>query len=242
MTKRSLCITTGIVLFLCVPHSLHSQYDDTLRVDEKWNYSVEGPPFFSIEHFLPKLFRHEAELKRYIRDPRFLQLRRAYGDTMAIDAVFERATMLADGNMRTALWLSAFATMDHFRVGVELPLLGVLSIPLTTESREQFRIRYLHLPRRVLPDSIGEKENDRDKLQHFFGSAYLTYVADSKALANDFGDFVEQEEPKIIVGGENDDRDKFANHLGQQFGMELLDGDDVLPSDVLRRDGAVSPR
>ncbi len=223
----------GIVIFFCVPLSLFSQPYDSLRVAETWNYSVEDSSFFSLDHFLPRLFRHEAELKRYIRDPRFLRLRRTYGDTMAVDAIFEHAMSLADGEINAALWLCAFATMDHFRVGVEIPILGVLSIPLTTESREQFRIRLSHLPRRVLPDSLGRKTNDRDKLQHFFGSAYLTYTSNSKSLANDFGNFVEWGEPQFIVGGENDDRDKFANHLGQKFGMMLLDGDEVLPSDVL---------
>jgi hypothetical protein len=230
---RAGCAAVGIVFFFCMPHSLLSQPRDSLRIANEWNYSVECPSFFSVEHFLPKLFRREAELKRYIRDPRFLVLRLADGDTMAVDAIFDRAMEIANGGIGTALWLCAFATMDHFRIGAEIPFLGVLPIPLTTESHENFRIRLSHLPRRVLPDSVGRKANDRDKLQHFFGSAYLTYTSNSKSLANDVGNFVEWGEPKFIVGGTNDNRDKFANRLGQQFGMMLLDGGDVLPSDVL---------
>ncbi len=230
---RAGCASVGIFFFFCMPHIMFSQSPDSLRIAVEWNYPVAGPSFFSFEHFLPKLFRHEAELKSYIRDPRFLSLRLADGDTMAVDAIFDRAVEIADGDIGTALWLCTFATMDHFRIGVEIPLLGALPVPLTTESREHFRVRFSHLPRRVLPDSVGRRADDRDKLQHFFGSAYLTYTSNSEFFANGFGNFVEWGEPKFIVGGTNDSRDKFANRLGQQFGMMLIDSYNALPSDVL---------
>lgn len=230
-------IVAGVMLSFCIPLPSFSKLPDSHDIAKEWNYSIECPSFFSVEHFLPKLFRREAELKRYIRDPRFLALRLEYGDTIAVDAIFERAMELTDGDIGTTLWICAFATMDHFRVGLKIPIVGVLPIPLTTESREHFNIRFSHLPHHVLPDSIGRKADDRDKLQHFFGSAYLTYTADSKAVANDFGSFVEWGEPKFIVGGTNDERDKFANRLGQKFGMMLFEGDDVLPSDVLWYNG-----
>ena len=200
------------------------------------DYATDDSSLFSFRYFLPAVFRDESTLKRYIRDPRFQQLRRECSDTLAIDAIFAHAFEIADGTMSHTLLVAALATFDHFKIGIKIPLLGAVYLPLTiVESRKEFVDRYAHLPRHVLPDSIGRRKKDRDKLQHFFGSAYLTYIFNSKTVANFFGDFVEWGEPLFIVGGDYDDRDKYANHLGQEFGMRLLDGEEVMPSDILWR-------
>ena len=213
-------------------HPLQSKSEelDTLC---SWNYSDEDSSFINFDYVLPALMRDEIALKHYIRDPRFLELRRQCNDTMAVDAIFGRALEIADGSMSDALLIATLATFDHFRLGIRIPLIGTLYLPLTTESALAYNQRYIHLPRRVLPDSVGRRRSDRDKLQHFFGSAFMTYVFDSRSVARAFGDFVEWGEPLFIVGGDFDDRDKFANRLGQEFGMRLLDGEDVWPSDVL---------
>ncbi|HTY10154.1 MAG TPA: hypothetical protein VMF88_03680 [Bacteroidota bacterium] len=212
-------------------NSFRQNSADSLCIPE---YSTEDSSLISFQYFLPPVLRDEGTLKRYIRDPRFQQLRRSCSDTLAVDAIFARAFEIADGTMSHALLVATLATFDHFRLGLKIPLVGPLYLPLTVvESRKEFSDRYMHLPRRVLPDSAGRLRRDRDKLQHFFGSAYLTYVFNSRTIANFFGDFVEWGEPLFVVGGDYDDRDKYANHLGQEFGMRLLDGEEVMPSDVL---------
>ena len=199
------------------------------------DYTPEDSSWIGFIDFLPPLFRDRNALERYLRDPRFQALRRNCGDTLAVDMIFARAFEIADGSMGHALLIATLATFDHFRLGVIFPIIGVISFPLTLESHKEFSERYAHLPRRILPDSLGRYRRDRDKLQHFFGSAYLTYVFNSKSVANSFGDFVEWGEPRFIVGGDYDERDKYANRLGQEFGMRLLDGEEVLPSDILWR-------
>jgi hypothetical protein len=198
-----------------------------------WNYSVGDSFFIDFPYFLPAVFRDETALKRYIRDPRFLQLRRIADDTVAVDVIFLRAMDIADESIGHALLIATLATFDHFRLGIRIPILGTMYLPLTLESESSYRIRYSHLPRRVLPDSLGGRKNDKDKMQHFFGSAYLTYVFNSEAVSRALGDFIEWGEPRFIVGGDFDERDKYANRLGQEFGMRLLEGEDVVPSDVL---------
>lgn len=198
-----------------------------------WNYSVDDSSLIDFSYFLPEVFRHESALKRYIRDPRFLQLRRIAGDTIAVNMIFMRALEIADEDISLALLIAALATFDHFRLGIHTTIFGTIYLPLTLESDIAYRARYAHLPRRILPDSLGGRKNDKDKMQHFFGSAYLTYVFNSKVAARSFGDLIEWGEPLFIAGGDFDDRDKFANRLGQEFGMRLLDEEDVLPSDVL---------
>ena len=212
------------------PPQNKSEEVDTLCA---WNYSDDDSSFIDLGYVLPPLMRDEIALKHYIRDPRFVQLRRQCNDTMAVDAIFGRALEIADGATSQALLIATLATFDHFRLGIRIPVIGTLYLPLTAESEASYKERYIHLPRRVLPDSIGRRRSDRDKLQHFFGSAFLTYVFASRSVARAFGDFVEWGEPLFIVGGDFDERDKFSNRLGQEFGMRLLDGEDVWPSDVL---------
>ena len=193
----------------------------------------EDSAWLTLTYFLPAILRDKGALEDYIRDPRFQALRHECGDTLAVDVIFERAVQIADGSFGQALLVATLATFDHFRLGVILPLLGTISFPLTFESRTGYNQRYSHLPRRILPDSIGRSRRDRDKLQHFFGSAYLTYVFNSKSVAQSLGNFIEWGEPRFVVGGDYDERDKYANRLGQEFGMRLLNGDEVIPSDVL---------
>jgi hypothetical protein len=221
-------------LFILHPSSLIlSQEKDSLWLNSQWYYSTEDSSIIDWNILLPPFLRDELQLKRIIRDERFLQLRTLYSDTLAIDAIFDRAMIIAGGEKSHALFIATMAVMDHFRLGIRIPLLGVLSLPLTTESKEKFNQRSKNLPRRVLGDKKLKRIRDEDKLQHFFGSAYLTYVTGSKFLANAAGNFVEWGEERFIIGGAWDERDRAANRLGQEFGIRLLSGEDVLPSDVL---------
>jgi hypothetical protein len=197
------------------------------------DFTIEDSSWIDFTQVLPPLFRDRIALEKYIRDPRFEALRHDCGDTIAVDLIFARAYEIADGSMGHTLLIATLATFDHFRLGVIFPLIGVISFPLGLESSGEYKARYAHLPRRILPDSLGRYGRDKDKLQHFFGSAYLTYTLDSKSIAQSIGDFIEWGEPRFIVGGDDDERDKYANRLGREFGMRLLDGKKVLPSDIL---------
>ena len=205
---------------------------DTLTL---WDYSITDSSLVELNCFLPVFLRNDGALKGYIRDPRFQRLRRDCGDTLAVDAIFARAFEIADGSMGHALLIATLATFDHSRLGVIFPIIGAVYVPLTIESHGDYAARYANLPRRVLPDSAGRRGRDRDKLQHFFGSAYLTFLFNSKSVARALGNFIEWGEPLFIVGGDFDERDKYANRLGQEFGIRLLDGEEVMPSDILWR-------
>jgi hypothetical protein len=221
-----------IPLFLFF-HTVLSQTRDPIP-EQVWNFSAgDSSCFIDPDYFLPEISRDEIALKRYIRDPRFADFQREYGDTLAIDAIFEKAMFLTDDDIGDALLAAMFAAMDHFRLGLEIPLLGVLNLPLTFENDSTFKFRRHQLPAKVLDDSIAAHIDDRDKLQHFFGSAYLAYTGGTPTFAKAIGDFIEWGEPRFVVGGDDDIRDKYANFLGREFGMRLLDGEQVLPSDIL---------
>jgi hypothetical protein len=183
--------------------------------------------------FPPALIAHGNELKEFVRSDAFAHIRAVLGDARAVDAVFVKAMQLTDNNTGIALLMSAVATFDHDIVGVKVPALSIV-FPLTSESTEEFVARRDRLPAHFYGDSPPGASGDRDKLQHFFGSAFLTFTLESPSAAGRFGDFVERGEDAIIVGGVLDERDIRANRQGQLFGVALLDDNRRYPSEFLR--------
>ncbi len=203
------------------------------------DYEPSGQPSFSPLRFvrnllLPRLVTDEMQLKRYIRDKRFIDVRRFYGDLVAVDAIYQKALQLTDYNIHDALLITLFATMDHQRVGLRIPVLGTVFLPLTAESDSLFQSRWTSLPSRLFSGEGRSEGNDRDKLQHFFGSALITYVLRSSESAALVGSFVEWGEEAFIVGGQSDRWDRYANQRGRLFGMALEDTPTGLPSEFLR--------
>jgi len=191
---------------------------------------------------IPKLFADGWSLKEFIRSKEFASFRHRYGDVYAVDAIFERAVRLSWNNLFEALLISFFATMDHRRFGVNVPLLGpVLWFPLSSEHPEEFWARVVRLPTKIYPDTPDHPAGDRDKLQHFFGSALIAYSFESRETSARFGYFVEWGEDRFIVNGVVDGRDDRANWQGQEFGLRLLEDELARPSMFLRFILAVHP-
>ncbi|HEX9006587.1 MAG TPA: hypothetical protein VF889_04800, partial [Bacteroidota bacterium] len=158
--------------------------------------------------------------------------RRAVGDRGAVDVLFRRALERSWNNTGEACLICLLAVLDHRTLGIRFPLLGpLLWIPLTGEFEDAYRARVHALPSRLYADT--PPEGDRDKLQHFFGSALLTILCESASSSDAFGLFVEEEEEAFIVGGTNDPRDVRANRQGQRFALALMDSLGTLPSPFL---------
>ncbi len=187
--------------------------------------SVLAPLFF------PKVIQDLYQLREYIREGEFAADRGKHGDRSAVDVLYDRAVRLSWNNRYEALFILMLATMDHERFGVRIPLLGPLIwVPLTSEWEDEFTARVRALPKKLFPDSPPGPAGDRDKLQHFFGSAFLTYLLDSRAAADRVGTFVEWGEDLFIVGGVYDTRDIEANRRGQYFGLMLYSEPGLRPS------------
>lgn len=192
---------------------------------------------------VPKVVADGALLKQYVRSQEFAGLRRRKGDLAAVDAIFAKARVLSWDNIYEALLISLAATMDHRRVGVRVPIFGpLLWFPLTSEFEAEFQARIAALPGRIYHDSPTQGSADRDKLQHFFGSAFVYYVWESEAVAERVGDFVEWGEDRFIVDGVLDERDTRANRQGRNFGRALLEGGIVRPSVFLQEATPGLPR
>jgi hypothetical protein len=202
-----------------------------------WDFDKQESQGFSIGKFLadtftPKLILDTRTIRAYIRDPRFEELTLRCGDLRAVDGIYLRALKIAEFNVGRALFLSLMGTLEHETIEFKIPVLGVLPVPLTFEADSLFAARKANLPSHIYPDT--PPEGDKDKLQHFFASAYLAYATESPELAKESGDLVEWGEAKFIVGGADDPRDKRSNKHGDAFGRDLAVVKTLLPSDYLR--------
>jgi hypothetical protein len=193
----------------------------------------DSSPFSCLITYLPPFFlQNGLELKTFIRSKTFHRIRDKFGDIRAVDAVYVRAMKLTNNNTAVALLLVAVATIDHRMVGIKIPVFN-LYFPLSNESLEEFAQRVNNLPAQLYSDTPRSRLGDKDKLQHFFGSAFLTFICESSQSADRVGEFVEIEEEKYIIGGVNDERDIRANRQGQKFGLALLEDNHRLPSEFL---------
>lgn len=230
-----------LILFLLV---IFLPYARAQCIDKKnpnglsWDFDEGKSEGFSIgsvfsEIFIPQIIIDTKHIRQYILDERFQVLRNQYGDMRTIDAIYLKSLKIADYNIARALFLSFLAVLEHHTVDFKMPIFSPLKVPLTFEKDSVFFARMKHLPTHVYSDSPTDQGGDRDKLQHFFGSAYLSYTSEAPQFAKAIGNFIEWVEPIFIVGGTDDPRDKYANKQGESFGRDLLVVTTLLPSDYL---------
>jgi len=163
----------------------------------------------------------------------FDSLRVRCGDIAAVDALYLMALECTDNDIGRALFLCMTAVFEHRTVDLKMPVVHSIPLPLTFESKSVFLERKQHIPKKIYKDTPPTIDGDRDKLQHFFSAAYLTYRIDAPAAAGAIGGAVEWAEPILVVGGEDDPRDRRANDQGILFGRDLKTSPELLPSDYL---------
>lgn len=234
MNCSVLAFLSMVIFLFSTSHSQSSRHRPPPLSDD-----LEVPGFhplaFLTVYFPSELIGTGIELKSYVRSKRFRALRGRFGDLRAVDALYIRALRLTHGNIGMALLYCTVATMDHHVVGIKNPLFSIF-IPLTGESLEEFTERLNNLPSHFYTDAPNQDAGARDKLQHFFGSAFIANVFESRAIAERLGAFVEWGEDAFIFDGAYDERDLRANRQGREFGLALLAATDlrsVLPSHFL---------
>lgn len=226
MRKRMTIALSGLLLLSGI---LFSQTTNTLELMQDFEIPAFSPVEFLISYFPSELVDNGIELKSYIRSKRFREIRKQFGDVRAADAAYLQALRLTGGNTGLALLYCTLATLDHRVVGIKIPLLNMF-LPLTNESAEEFARRINNLPSRLYADSPDGGGGDRDKLQHFFGSAFIANVLESRRPADRIGNFIEWGEDAFIIGGVLDERDMRANRQGSEFGLALLAADASKPA------------
>jgi len=187
-----------------------------------------------VDALTPGIFRDVRKLRNYIRSGEYAGKIAVHGDLYAMDDIYQKALDIEEGCIQDALFVSALAVVDHKKLELHFPLNITIPVPLTLESDTLFNARLRNLPAHIYPDSPRDWFGDKDKPQHFFGSAYLTYLLRSREIADFIGKAIEQGESIGGLEGAGDPRDVRSNRHGQDFGMALLRNPTMKPSDIIR--------
>ncbi|MFZ1517858.1 MAG: hypothetical protein WAU11_03740 [Ignavibacteriaceae bacterium] len=180
---------------------------------------------------LSKLVNH---LSDYIASEEYSKLKYSIGDLSASDSIFVEATKFSDGNIGDALLGLMLATVPYREVPIQLPILNtIVYYPLVSADGQIFLAKNDNLPRYLFFDSPQNKYGDKDKLAHFFGSAFLSYESNIFDLGKLIGYFVEAFEESFKVQSSVDVRDLDVNQYGRMFGEILKEDKTVLPSQII---------
>lgn len=179
---------------------------------------------------LSKVVNHISE---YIALDKSLELKNIIGDVAFTDSIFIEAMIYTNGNISDALLGLMLATVPYREVPVQVPLISSsINYPLTSADQETFLEKNENLPRYIFFDTPHNDYGDKDKLAHFFGSAFLSYESNIFDIGKLIGYFVEAFEESFKVQSRVDLRDLDVNEYGRLFGDLLKENKDLLPSHI----------
>lgn len=172
-------------------------------------------------------------ISEYIASERFIEIRNQSGDLAASDSIYLEAVKYCNGNIDDALLCLMLATVPYREVPITIPLINsVVYYPLTSADEETFLKKNENLPRYLFIDSPANDYGDKDKLAHFFGSAFLSYQSSIFDLGRLIGYFVEVFEESFKVQSDIDYRDLDVNDYGRLFGNLIKKDNSILPSQI----------
>jgi hypothetical protein len=181
-----------------------------------------------------KLSIYVNYISAYIASEDFNNLKNKIGDIAATDSIYLVAVKSADYNYSEALLALMFATVPYREVAIQIPLINfVLNYPLLSADEETFHKKNNKLPKYLFLDSPSSDYGDKDKLAHFFGSAFLSYESRFFDLGELIGYFVEAFEESFKVQSAIDFRDLDVNEYGRLFGKLLRKNKNLLPSQII---------
>ncbi|MBK6912708.1 MAG: hypothetical protein IPH11_03185 [Ignavibacteriales bacterium] len=138
---------------------------------------------------LSKAVNHISE---YIASEKFVEIRINVGDLAAADSIFIEALKFTEHDYGNTLLALMFATVPYRKVPIRLPLINsMVYYPLTSADEEIFLRKNENLPRYLFFDTPQSIYGDKDKLAHFFGSAFLSYESNFFDIGKVIGYFVE---------------------------------------------------
>ena len=181
-----------------------------------------------------KLSKSVNFISEYIASRSFLTLKKEIGDLKTVDSIFIKSCNHSNKDFSEALLALTFATVPYKEVPIQIPLLKVIvNYPLISASDSIFLLKNENLPRYIFCDSPADNYGDKDKLAHFFGSAYISYASNIFDLGDPIGYFVEVFEESFKVQSTIDERDLITNNLGNTFGKLLKRNKNILPSQII---------
>lgn len=187
-----------------------------------------------------KLYAQQSDLSKsvnhiseFIASKNFRAIRKVCNDLASTDSIFNEAIKITNGNIADALLALMLATVPYREVPVQIPILNtIVNYPLTSADEETFLKKNENLPRYLFFDTPNNEYGDKDKLAHFFGSAFLSYESNLFDLGKLIGYFVEAFEESFKVQSSVDARDLDVNDYGRLFGTLLKENKKLQPSQI----------
>lgn len=181
-----------------------------------------------------KLSKAVNHISEYIASEQFVELKNKIGDIAATDSIYAAAITFTGKNYPEALLSLMLATVPYREVPIQIPLINlIINYPLTSADEETYFEKNNNLPSFLFLDTPQNKYGDKDKLAHFFGSAFLSYESRFFDLGMLIGYFVEAFEESFKVQSSIDLRDLDVNEYGRLFGKILKEDKTILPSQII---------
>ena len=180
-----------------------------------------------------KLYKSVEHISKYIASDYFKNLSKSKSDLQLIDSIYIYQLKYQNYDFTETLLSLTFALVPVREVPIKFPLLNKMDYPLVSVSDSIFNLKNKHLPKYIFGDTPQNDFGDKDKLSHFFGSAFISYSSNIFDFGNLIGYFVEVFEENFRVQSTIDKRDMMTNTLGNLFGKMLKDNKNILPSQIL---------
>jgi hypothetical protein len=191
------------------------------RADRAARHGVPLP--FSL--LIPEGVRLGSDMRAYIESPEFGAFDSLATPEEAFNEIYFEALAMAHGVLSDAFLAASYGSFEHEYI--PLDFFGAeVDLPLTCEDHSRFLTRVSHLPAHL----YHIPEGDRDKLQHFFASAWLKSLFGMDWLAHLAGEGVEEGESLFVVGDARDPRDIHANNDGIRFAVQAAKNSEHVPS------------
>ncbi len=174
-------------------------------------------------------------LSKYITSEDFIKLGENYTDNELVDHLYFFALEYYNDDISEALLALTFATLPFNKMPITIPFINVrIPLRLPSVNEELFKVKKKNLPGIIYFDSPKTGGQDKDKVAHFFGNAFIAYNLSFINASKILGILVELFESSFKVSGGVDFRDLQTNGLGELFGESLIKNKKLLPSEVFR--------
>ena len=192
--------------------------------------------FIFVAYLFPqhsKLYKAVEHISKYISSDYFKELSKVKSDIQLIDSIYINQLIFQKNDYSETLLSLTFALVPVRKVPIKFPLLNKINYPLVSVNDSIFKIKNKHLPKYIFWDTPQNDFGDKDKLAHFFGSAFISFSSNIFDFGNLIGYFVEVFEENFKIQSSIDKRDMMTNFLGNLFGEMLKENKNILPSQIL---------
>lgn len=190
--------------------------------------------FYSQSNYEKSFYGGLFYISDYVASDYFHNLKTNQDDLKLVDSIYTKALEFFNYDYSETFLCLTFATLPYNFIKSKFLFNTQLIIPLPSPSKKIFDKKVIQLPKKLFFDSPQNNFGDKDKLAHFFGSAFLRYNFGWFNLSKFMGIFVEQVEEKLFVNGSISGKDIVINHIGELFAETVKNNNKILPSDILK--------